>query len=83
MTYDEPSDLYEKLDALNVSPDLYPGDPNTYHKEEHALTKALAPLGVTIERWFNYEADSFGPLVRGCRITSTNPTMPSGYYSYG
>lgn len=83
MTYDEPANLFETIEP--VFPDisnLLTFDSRNYWNEEQSLTQKLLPLGISIERWFNYEADSSGPLIRGCRITSTNPAVPSGYYSY-
>jgi len=84
MTYDEPANLLETIQP--VFPDisnLLTFDSRNYQNEEQSLTQQLLPLGITIERWFNYDSDSFGPLMRGCRLTSTNPAVPSGYYSYG
>jgi hypothetical protein len=47
---------------------------------ENEATKFLESLGYHVGKWFNVEADSFGPLSRGVQITKDGI---SNTYYYG
>lgn len=77
-SYDEPFDLYEVLKDLNIDSSILQCDRACTGETEVAGLMALR--GLSVQRWFCYEKDSFGPLVRGVRYVNGTNTL---YASYG
>lgn len=67
-----PAELFEHKDCF---------DSHAYWRwEDDIATPALKARGFEVGRWWTIDGDSFGPLVRGVRLTKDGATHT---YSYG
>ncbi len=76
--YGDPLDLYKVPKDLNIDSSILQCDRACTGETEVAGLMALR--GLSVLRWFSYEKDSFGPLIRGVRYINGTNTL---YASYG
>lgn len=74
-------DLYDLITDQSLFSDPNYATRDGYWRWEARVTEYLKSKNLTVLSWFMIESDSFGPLIRGCRIQDAAGVVTK--YSYG